>query len=258
MIRLWLGAAILSLTMFGCSSESDSGGNNDVACFVCGPGVMCGEACNDACGCCCDSGEERVQDGELHRCTVTGCWEVAGPAPADAGADMSQTDMGQTDMAQTDMGSMSDADGGADAGLTACTEAPNGDSPPTDTCTHGAADWIAWRWVAPRDMEVQTIRMHTDEGFGAFFADATEKPGAVLFEGALSAADADGWREFTAPTPVSVTQGATYWIGEDVSTCSTAENGNEWEYYTSDSTSGPWSGPFTGHPFTARLVGRCP
>jgi hypothetical protein len=165
------------------------------------------------------------------------------------------TDMG-TDTGK-DAGDDVGRDAGQDMGASPCTEQPNEGSPPTDTCQHGGAGWIAWKWVAPRDMSVDEIQIHTDEGNGALLADDGDSPGAELFSGPLSDPDNGGWRTFSADASVPVVQGTTYWIGEDVTFCSTVEDGDEPAYYTADVLTGPWSGPYTAHPFTARIAGTC-
>ncbi len=148
-------------------------------------------------------------------------------------------------------------DTGPDMTAMACTKEPNAGSPPATTCLHGAADWLAWQWVVDEEMTVSEIQMHTDEGSVALFADDNTRPGTTLFEGLLSDADADGWRTLTIDPPITITAG-TYWLGENVGVCSTVENGTEFAYFTSNSSSGPWSGPFMAHPFTARIAGSCP
>ena len=227
--------------------------NNGMDCNGCGYNV-CNEPCEEGCCCACVEGDERARNGGLERCTG-GCYERVGVNP-----NVDTRDMGVPDA--TDMGvDMLDTspDAQADAAPPLCAKSPNGDSPPTDTCMHGAADWLAWEWIPDEDMTITELRLHTDEGFGALLADdGTGRPGAVIVEGALSDANADGWRTLPFPTPASVTSGTRYWIGEDVLTCSTAEDGVEFTYYSADSTAGPWNGPFMAHPFTAQIAGTCP
>lgn len=258
----WLAIVSLLFATTGCSDkpadgDTNSGDNNkptnsEVACIQCGPANLCGTACDDPCGCCCTEGDERVRDGDVQRCTPESCWEVVGPV-VDAGDDAGADDAGD------DAGDDTTEDAGTDASVTACTEQPNEGSSPADTCQHGAADWIVWKWVASADMTVDQIALHTSsEGSGALLDDSSGSPGDTLFSGALSAADADGWRSFTADAPVGITAGTTYWIGEKVTVCSTVMEGTEFDYYTADVLAGPWSGPFNAHPFTARVSGTCP
>jgi hypothetical protein len=238
----------------GPDASADTSANANIACDQCGTAPMCGTSCDDECGCCCEEGDER--NGGLERCTANNCWEPVN-APNNNTPDMGTPDAA-TDLGGPDQGDVG-VDASPDAASIACTKSPNGSSPPTDTCMHGAAQWLAWEWIPDENMTITELRLHTDEGFGALLADdGTGKPGAVLQEGVLSDADPDGWRTLTFGVPTAVTAATQYWIGEDVLTCSTAEDGTEFTYYSADTTAGPWNGPLNAHPFTAQIEGTCP
>ena len=238
------------------NAATNSQSNGEFQCIVCGEATRCGESCNDPCGCCCDAGEERVANGGLDRCTPDSCWERVGEEPADMGT---TTDMTAAADASVDGGGEDMAvDMRPEVGDSTCLKTPNGAEAPVDTCLHGSAEWLAWEWVPDEDMTISEIRMHTDDGNAALLADAASRPGIVLAEGVLSAADADGWRTLTVVPPVTVTAGSTYWLGEDVLVCSVAADGTAFTYFSSDSSAGPWSGPFMSHTFTAQLEGTCP
>lgn len=48
-------------------------GGSDPQCLLCGPPALCGESCENACGCCCSDGEITVGDDEISRVCRDGC-----------------------------------------------------------------------------------------------------------------------------------------------------------------------------------------
>jgi len=220
---------------------------------ACGPGCSGDHATSTG-----DAGDASADtSGVTHD---TGSGGDAASANDGGRKDTATSDSGED--ADRDAGGMDAADdGGTDGGMdvsTACMAGQNLEYAPDDTCQHGAAVWIAWKWEPTDDISVEELQLHTDDGDAALLDDDGGQPGQLLAQGTLSAADADGWRSISLSPPVSVTAGSTYWIAEDVAVCSTAVDGIEFEYYTADQLSGPWDGSFTGHSWTSKVSGTCP
>jgi hypothetical protein len=137
-----------------------------------------------------------------------------------------------------------------------CGENVN-DFPPVDSCNHGVT-WLAWQYVPACSFTANRIEIHSNAGSVALLADAGGKPGATLFEGALSPSTQAGWLGATVTPPVPITSGQTYWIGEATETCSIASQGTEQQpYYGGGSLAGPWDGPYTQYFWTAHVESTC-
>jgi hypothetical protein len=130
-------------------------------------------------------------------------------------------------------------------------------NPPDNNCSQGAA-WIAWEYVPSCGFNVTRLELHTDGGSVALLADAGNFPGPLLFQGVLGAPDASGFLGADVNPPIALVGGQKYWLAEAVGICSIAANGSAPTYYGSfGDLSGPWSGPFNGHAWTAHVVGEC-
>lgn len=141
----------------------------------------------------------------------------------------------------------------------ACHDEENTSAEPAETCVHGVA-WLAWEYAPSCSFEVTSIDLHTSSGEVALLDDDGGRPGRLLARGTLSGPSERiiEWRAATLVPPVSVDGGRTYWIGERVMDCSTAASGIPYAYYGGDTLDGPWTGPYSGHVWTARIVGVCP
>jgi hypothetical protein len=142
----------------------------------------------------------------------------------------------------------------------ACCGDTENDFPTGDNCFQGAA-WIAWKYVPTCGFNVTRIELHSDMGNVALLADSNGFPGATLFQGQLSQPDPEGWIGANVMPPLALTGGQTYWIAENVSLCSIAQQGlgTAQQYYGSFNTlAGPWEGPYMGEAWTARIIGECP
>jgi hypothetical protein len=121
-----------------------------------------------------------------------------------------------------------------------------------------ASHWEAYEYVPSRSAVVSSIRLYAgpllaaDGGVGqvglfdSVVADASAyQPGALLAMGTLAVTEVPRWDNANLDQPVMVTQGHTYFIGENIGACSSQASGSRTIEYESSSPTGPWAGPFS-------------
>jgi Stigma-specific protein, Stig1 len=118
--------------------------------------------------------------------------------------------------------------------------------------------WIAWELAPECYLQAQSITLALPYGSAAILADDGNVPGAVLAVAQLDLAGADGWTTGVLSPPVSLILGHRYWLASNSYTASMTDDGFEYDYYSSTSLHGPWSGPKGPRPFTSRVNGVCP
>jgi len=146
----------------------------------------------------------------------------------------------------------------------ACGDGVNISSPPANNCAGLGA---AFEYVPEIDVAIERIELHTDAATIGFLDSdpACDRPGKVLFLGQTDTQGTTlGWRGAFVNPVIGVKAGHKYFVwqgpaqGQTNTACSIAETGVEVREYTAPDPNGPWDGPFSGLPWTARLDGLCP
>lgn len=146
---------------------------------------------------------------------------------------------------------------GACVSTVCCSDTQNTSAAPISNWTQGDK-WIAWEYQPNCDIAVTAIALHTEGGSVALLADSSGQPGAVLATATLPSTTSPSWITGTFSSPIALTAGKTYWIGEATTICSRTDAGTPQLYRGAQSLSGPWNGPYQGAYWTAQITGSCP
>lgn len=150
----------------------------------------------------------------------------------------------------------------SDTGLTpdasVCCRNDQNPGPTSNNCS-GSNRWSAWEYIAGCSISIARLELHTNDGSVALLGDDGDRPGRVLFQGALGPPDADGWRGADVVPPITVVAGERYWLAQSGVQCSIAAAGTMFPYYNSThDLAGPWEGPVVWLTWSAHVIGTCP
>lgn len=137
-----------------------------------------------------------------------------------------------------------------------CGEGVNITYPPSDNCGGQGA---AFEYVPQKAVLVTRIELHTQVGNVGLLDSDCERPGKVLFYAPLENPGAPTvWRGANVNPPIKLVPNHRYFIyGAPAQPCSAAVNGVQVREFTAPGVNGPWSGPYGGIAWSARVVGSC-
>jgi hypothetical protein len=155
-----------------------------------------------------------------------------------------------------------DPSASATSSFGACGEGVNITTAPSDNCGGAGA---AFEYIPDVDVLIDRIELHTNAAVVGLLDSDCDLPGKTLFLAELDTAGTNNaWRGADVYPQITVKAKHKYFVwqaiasGHDDTHCSIATTGVMVREYTAPSASGPWSGPFSGLAWSARLDGVCP